>query len=197
MEGGGEGGRGGGRGRVRLSSLQRLLGAVVVCNGVGDDCLLVGCLTCQQHASVSQGRVCSDNFTCCHTERREEFPSLPRFSSKTSQSNGQRQRNRDRERGGREREGRRERERGRGNERGGGESGRVGRRERVREREREREREILFVGCLTSQQHASVSQGRICSDNFTCCHKELAVANQTFHLTQSQYTDSGPTSSQG
>ena len=25
---------------------------------------------------------------------------------------------------------------------------------------------LLFVGCLTSQRHASVSQGRICSDNF-------------------------------
>ena len=25
---------------------------------------------------------------------------------------------------------------------------------------------LLFVGCLTSQQHASVSQGRICSDKF-------------------------------
>ena len=24
----------------------------------------------------------------------------------------------------------------------------------------------LFVGCLTSQQHASASQGRICTDNF-------------------------------
>ena len=34
----------------------------------------------------------------------------------------------------------------------------------------------LFVGCLTSQQHASVSQGRICSDNFTCCHTEVEVA---------------------
>ena len=32
-------------------------------------CLFVGCLTCQQHAGVSQGRVCSDNFTCCHTEK--------------------------------------------------------------------------------------------------------------------------------
>ena len=53
---------------------------------------------------------------------------------------------------------------------------------------------LLFVGCLTSQQHASVSQGRICSDNFTCCHTETEVANQTFSLTQSQYTDTGPTS---
>ena len=52
----------------------------------------------------------------------------------------------------------------------------------------------LFVGCLTSQQHASVSQGRICSDNFTCCHTEIEVADQTFYLTQSQYTDPGPTS---
>ena len=52
----------------------------------------------------------------------------------------------------------------------------------------------LFVGCLTSQQHASVSQGRICSDNFMCCHTEIEVADQTFHLTQSQYTDTGPTS---
>ena len=50
-----------------------------------------------------------------------------------------------------------------------------------------------FVGCLTSQQHASVSQGRICEDNFTCCHTEIEVADQTFHLTQSQYTDTGPT----
>ena len=53
---------------------------------------------------------------------------------------------------------------------------------------------LLFVGCLTSQQHASVSQGRICTDNFTCCHTEIEAADQTFHLTQSQYTDTGPTS---
>ena len=52
----------------------------------------------------------------------------------------------------------------------------------------------LFAGYLTSQQHASVSQGRICSDNFTCCHTEIEVADQIFHLTQSQYTDTGPTS---
>ena len=52
----------------------------------------------------------------------------------------------------------------------------------------------LFVGCLTSQQQASVSQGRICSDNFTSCHTEKEVADQTFYLTQSQYTDTGPNS---
>ena len=52
----------------------------------------------------------------------------------------------------------------------------------------------LLVGCLTSQQHASVSQGRSCSDNFTCCHTEIEATDQTFYLTQSQYTDTGPTS---
>ena len=54
--------------------------------------------------------------------------------------------------------------------------------------------QALFVGCcLTSQQHASVSQGRICSDKFTCCHTEIEAADQTFYLTQSQYTDTRPT----
>ena len=38
-----------------------------------------------------------------------------------------------------------------------------------------------LVGCLTSQQHASVPQGRICSDKFTCCHTEI-VADQTNFL---------------
>ena len=52
----------------------------------------------------------------------------------------------------------------------------------------------FLVGCLTSLQHASVSQGRICSDNCTCCHTEIQVADQTFHLTQSQYIDTEPTS---
>ena len=52
---------------------------------------------------------------------------------------------------------------------------------------------LLFVGCLTSQQHARVSQGRICSDNCTCCHTEIEVADPTLHLTQSQYTDTEPT----
>ena len=52
----------------------------------------------------------------------------------------------------------------------------------------------LCVGCLSSQQSASVSHGRVCSDNCTCCHTEIEVANQTCYLTQSQYTDTGPTS---
>ena len=30
-------------------------------------CLLLGCLTSQQHASAPQ-RICSDEFMCCHTE---------------------------------------------------------------------------------------------------------------------------------
>ena len=51
-----------------------------------------------------------------------------------------------------------------------------------------------FVGCLTSQQHASVSQGQICPGNFMCCHTEIEVADQTVYLTQSQYTDTGLTS---
>ena len=53
----------------------------------------------------------------------------------------------------------------------------------------------LLVGCLTSKQHASVSQGRICSDKFTCCHTEIEVADPTFYLNHSQYTDTVPTSS--
>ena len=52
----------------------------------------------------------------------------------------------------------------------------------------------MLAGCFTSQQQASVSQGRICLDNFTCCHTEIEVADPTFYLTQSQYTDTGPTS---
>ena len=52
----------------------------------------------------------------------------------------------------------------------------------------------LLVACLTSQQHASVSQELICSDNFTYCHTEIEVTDQTFYLTQAQYTDNRPTS---
>ena len=52
---------------------------------------------------------------------------------------------------------------------------------------------MLCVGCLTSQQLASASQGRICSHNCTCYHTETGVADQSFCLTQSQYTDTMPT----
>ena len=48
--------------------------------------------------------------------------------------------------------------------------------------------------CLTSQQHASVSQGRICSDDYTCCHTETEAPDLTIHLTRPKYTDTGPTS---
>ena len=54
-----------------------------------------------------------------------------------------------------------------------------------------------LVGCLMFQQHASVSQGRICTDNFTFCHTEIEVADPTFYLTQSHsilITDTGLTS---
>ena len=47
---------------------------------------------------------------------------------------------------------------------------------------------------LTSKQHASSSQGRICSDKRTRRHTEIEAAHQTFYLTQSPYTDTGPTS---
>ena len=51
-----------------------------------------------------------------------------------------------------------------------------------------------FVGCSTFWKHASVSQGRICMNNCTCCHTDTQVADQTWYLTQSQYTDTGLTS---
>ena len=48
---------------------------------------------------------------------------------------------------------------------------------------------LVFFCCCTSQQHASVSIGQICSDDCMGCHTEIGVADQTFYLTQSQYTD--------
>ena len=47
---------------------------------------------------------------------------------------------------------------------------------------------------LMSQQHRGVSQGSICSHNCLCCLTETQVADPTFYLTQSQYTDTRPTS---
>ena len=34
----------------------------------------------------------------------------------------------------------------------------------------------------------------ICSDNRTCCHTEMETTDPTSYLTQSQFTDTGPTS---
>ena len=96
---------------------------------------LVGCLTSQQHASVSQGRICLTSQQHASVSQGRTCLTSQQYASVSQ--------------------------------------GRT---------------------CLTSQQHASVSQGRICSDNFTCCHIEIEVADQTFHLTQSQYTHTGPTS---
>ena len=54
-------------------------------------------------------------------------------------------------------------------------------------------RVYLFVGCLTSQHHASGSQEWLCSDKCMCCHTEIEVAGQTFCITQSLYADFGLT----
>ena len=43
-------------------------------------CWLVGCLTSQQHASISQGRICTANFTCCHTEMQIQLSISPSHS---------------------------------------------------------------------------------------------------------------------
>ena len=50
-----------------------------------------------------------------------------------------------------------------------------------------------LVGCLTSQQHAGVSEGLRSSESCTYCHTETEVIDQTFYLTQQQYTGTGPT----
>ena len=57
-------------------------------------------------------------------------------------------------------------------------------------------RVCLFAGWLLNVPATcySVSRGRIYSDNCTRCHTEVETAVQTFYLTQSQYTDTGPTS---
>ena len=42
-----------------------------------------------------------------------------------------------------------------------------------------------LLACLTSQQHASVCQGWICSDKCPCCPAEIEAADQTCYLIQS------------
>ena len=54
-----------------------------------------------------------------------------------------------------------------------------------------RHRQIDSCCCL-SRLYASVFQGPVCSENVTCCHTEIKVADQTFYITQSQYADIRP-----
>ena len=49
---------------------------------------------------------------------------------------------------------------------------------------------LLLVGCLTSQQYATESQGRIC---LTCVCTEMEAANQTCYHIQLQFAEDGPT----
>ena len=53
--------------------------------------------------------------------------------------------------------------------------------------------EIWFVGCLHVPATCQCISGTDLL-NFTCCHTEIQVADPTFYLTQSQYTDTWPTS---
>ena len=201
-------------------------------------CLFVGCLTSQQQASVSQGRICSDNFTCCHTETEvadrtfyltqsqytdtgltspNTDPITPgawqgsHWSANFEVTGMTRPRKKSRHK----------RDSNQGpsaldsdplplGQRGG--LGSIYRCCKIfpmdgtirshpssgRMTQPSSPGALLFfllcVVCLTSQQHTSVSQARICSDSSTCCHTEIEVADQTCHLTQPHYTDTGPTS---
>ena len=53
---------------------------------------------------------------------------------------------------------------------------------------------VVVCWLLNVPATCCVSQGRLSSDKLKCCHIEIEVPDQTFNLTQSQYTDTGPTS---
>ena len=59
---------------------------------------------------------------------------------------------------------------------------------------------IFFITCTMFSLLVGPSNMRVylrdgsAQTYFTCCHTEIEVADQTFHLTQSQYTNTGPTS---
>ena len=72
---------------------------------------------------------------------------------------------------------------------GGGEEGGVG----GGSDERERERGLFVCWLLNVPATCECISGTDLL-NFTCCHTEIEVADPTFYLTQSQYTDTGPTS---
>ena len=48
----------------------------------------------------------------------------------------------------------------------------------------------IFLCWLTLQQHVSISKGRICLDNWLCCHTDIEVPDQTGYLTWSHCIDS-------
>ena len=52
----------------------------------------------------------------------------------------------------------------------------------------------LFVGWLLNVPATCECISGTDLLNLTCCHTEIEVAGQTFHLIQSQYTDTGLTS---
>ena len=53
---------------------------------------------------------------------------------------------------------------------------------------------VVVVCCLLNVQATCECISGTDLLNFTCCHTEIEVADPTFHLTQSQYTDTGLTS---
>ena len=46
----------------------------------------------------------------------------------------------------------------------------------------------IYLSFILLAEPISVSQGRICEENFTWCYTEIEAADQASHLTQSQYT---------
>ena len=48
-----------------------------------------------------------------------------------------------------------------------------------------------LVACLTSQQHASVSQGLVCTDDGTFCYIQIEVADEICPLTFVNFNSSG------
>ena len=51
--------------KCKLHSLMFVDSAAGIVGNVGD---VGGLFNVQQHACASQGAICSDNYTCCHTE---------------------------------------------------------------------------------------------------------------------------------
>ena len=48
-----------------------------------------------------------------------------------------------------------------------------------------------MLACLTSQQHASVSQGLVCSDDGTFCYTQIEVVDEIYPLAFVNFSSSG------